>query len=67
MPYYRKLTGEKCYLSPVQPEDAEKWAQWFNDLEITLPLGDGAHGHPASEFGGGQVSWLMQPANAKGR
>jgi RimJ/RimL family protein N-acetyltransferase len=37
------LVGEKCYLSPCSPEDAEKWAEWFNDLEVTLPLGDEAY------------------------
>lgn len=43
MAYYKKLVGEKCYLSPCSPEDAEKWAVWFNDLEVTLPLGDEAY------------------------
>ena len=43
MGYYRKLSGSKCYLSPCQPEDAEKWVEWFNDLEVTLPLGDEAY------------------------
>jgi len=37
------LAGEKCYLSPCQPEDAERWAGWFNDLEVTIPLGDEAY------------------------
>ena len=43
MPTYRMLTGEKCYLSPCQPEDAERWAEWFNDLQVTIPLGDEAY------------------------
>jgi RimJ/RimL family protein N-acetyltransferase len=43
MAYYKKLVGEKCYLSPCQKEDAEQWAVWFNDLEVTLPLGDEAY------------------------
>ena len=43
MPTYRMLTGEKCYLSPCRPEDAERWAEWFNDLEVTIPLGDEAY------------------------
>lgn len=43
MPYYKKLCGDKCYLSPCQPSDAQKWAEWFNDLEVTLPLGDEAY------------------------
>ena len=43
MPTYRMLAGEKCYLSPCRPEDAERWAEWFNDLEVTIPLGDEAY------------------------
>jgi RimJ/RimL family protein N-acetyltransferase len=43
MPHYPKLTGEKCYLSPPASEDAAQWAAWFNDLEVTLPLGDEAY------------------------
>jgi RimJ/RimL family protein N-acetyltransferase len=40
---YRKMVGERCYLSPCAPEDAEKWAKWDNDLEVALPLGDEAY------------------------
>jgi RimJ/RimL family protein N-acetyltransferase len=43
LPHYKKLVGEKCYLSPCAPEDAEKWAAWDNDPEVALPLGDEAH------------------------
>ena len=43
MTYYRKLVGEKCYLSPCSVEDAEKWAEWDNDLEVAIPLGDEAY------------------------
>ncbi len=43
MTYYKKIVGDKCYLSPCSLEDAEKWVEWFNDLEVTLPLGDEAY------------------------
>ena len=43
MAYYKKIVGQKCYLSPCSSEDAEKWTEWFNDLEVTLPLGDEAY------------------------
>jgi RimJ/RimL family protein N-acetyltransferase len=43
MPYQKTLAGERCYLSPCTHEDALKWAQWFNDLDVTLPLGDEAY------------------------
>lgn len=34
MKYFRKLVGEKCYLSPISIDDAEKYTEWVNDLEI---------------------------------
>jgi RimJ/RimL family protein N-acetyltransferase len=40
MTYYKKLAGEKCYLSPCSLEDAEKWTEWDNDLEVAVPLGE---------------------------
>jgi RimJ/RimL family protein N-acetyltransferase len=43
MPHYKKIVGEKCYLSPCAPEDAESWAKWDNDLEVAVLLGDEAY------------------------
>ena len=43
MPHYQNLLGTRCYLSPCSPEDAALWAQWDNDLGITIPLGDEAY------------------------
>ena len=33
--YYKKLIGKKCYLSPIDLKDTEKYTEWLNDLEIT--------------------------------
>ena len=38
MKYFRKLVGEKCYLSPINPDDVETYTQWINDLEVTAYL-----------------------------
>lgn len=43
MTHYKKLVGDRCYLSPCSPEDADKWAEWLNDPEVTIPLGDEAY------------------------
>lgn len=43
MSHYRKLSGERCYLSPVQLSDAEAWTKWMNNLDVTVPLGDEAY------------------------
>src|SRR5215510_5319044 len=37
--YFKKLIGEKCYLSPMNINDAEKYTEWLNDLEVTYNLG----------------------------
>lgn len=34
MKYFRKLVGEKCYLSPISLDDVEKYTEWVNDMEI---------------------------------
>ena len=43
MPHYRKLVGNRCYLSPCAPEDAPLFAQWLNDADVAVPLGDEAY------------------------
>jgi len=36
--YFKKIVGEKCYLSPVNPDDFEKYTEWLNDPEISENL-----------------------------
>jgi RimJ/RimL family protein N-acetyltransferase len=36
--YFKKLVGKKCYLSPIEINDAEKFTEWLNDMEILLNL-----------------------------
>jgi RimJ/RimL family protein N-acetyltransferase len=36
--YFRKMTGNKCYLSPLNSRDAGKFTEWLNDLEVTENL-----------------------------
>jgi RimJ/RimL family protein N-acetyltransferase len=43
MPHYKKLVGQKCYLSPCSLEDAEKWTEWDNDMEVAIPMGEEAY------------------------
>ena len=35
MKYFKKLIGERIYLSPVSIEDAEKYVEWFCDFKMT--------------------------------
>jgi hypothetical protein len=32
MTYYRKISGDKVFLSPIDPNDADIYAKWINDL-----------------------------------
>jgi RimJ/RimL family protein N-acetyltransferase len=36
--YFKKMAGEKCYLSPIDSDDAEKFTEWLNDLEVSITL-----------------------------
>jgi len=37
--YIRKLVGKRIYLSPINPDDYEKFALWINDNEIGIFTG----------------------------
>ena len=36
--YFKKLVGRKCYLSPINPNDAEKFTAWLNDMDLLINL-----------------------------
>lgn len=38
--YFKKIVGEKVYLSPRSVEDAEKYVKWLNNFEIAKYLGN---------------------------
>ena len=35
MKYFKKIEGERIYLSPINSEDVEKYVYWMNDRTIT--------------------------------
>lgn len=37
--YFKKLVGQKCYLSPISLDDADYFTEWLNDFSVTLNLG----------------------------
>ena len=39
MKYFKKLVGERIYLSPINPDDLETYTEYLNDLETGLPIG----------------------------
>jgi RimJ/RimL family protein N-acetyltransferase len=36
MKYFKKMIGDKCYLSPVSFDDIDKYTEWVNDMETGL-------------------------------
>jgi len=36
--YFKKMIGKKCYLSPIDLNDAAKFTEWLNDMEIVKHL-----------------------------
>lgn len=40
MKYFPKLVGEKIYLAPMSAEDAEQYAKWINDSNLSDCLGN---------------------------
>ena len=38
MKYFKKMVGRRCYLSPMNVEDAEKYVVWLNDMEVSQYL-----------------------------
>jgi RimJ/RimL family protein N-acetyltransferase len=38
--FFKKIVGNLVYLSPVSIEDAQRWTEWLNDIDIAIPLGD---------------------------
>lgn len=38
MKYFKKIVGEKVYLSPMNSDDYLKYTEWLNDFEITKYL-----------------------------
>ena len=39
MRYFKKITGERIYLSPMNKDDAEIYTKWLNDAEVSVNLG----------------------------
>lgn len=40
MKYFKKLVGDRIYLSPMSVEDAEKYVEWLCDFSVTDGLGN---------------------------
>lgn len=43
MKYFKKLVGERIYLSPMNADDVEIYTRWMNDRKVTDGIGNTAH------------------------
>ena len=43
MKYFKKLIGERIYLSPRNTEEVEKFTEWLNDFQVTDYTGRSAY------------------------
>jgi RimJ/RimL family protein N-acetyltransferase len=59
MPYYRKLTGNRLYLSPVNTDDAETFVRWMNDETVGLNFGQIMNVVGSKD----DLKWLFEPPN----
>lgn len=58
--YYRKISGDKVYLSPIRLEDYAIYTKWLNDSEVTMGLGN----HPSIISEAQEKEWLEKLASA---
>ena len=49
MQFFKKLVGDRIYLSPkgTTDEELEKFTEWMNDFQVTDYTGRSTHVHPA--------------------
>ena len=59
MRYYRKMIGERLYLSPVSTDDAEKYIKWMNDEAMAVDFNQYS-GVVATK---NDLKWLFEPQN----
>ena len=54
MKYFKKIVGDRIYLSPINPLDAEQYVEWLNNIETAKYLGQYTKIHTVS----GEEEWI---------
>ena len=60
MKYFKKLVGERIYLSPMNLEDSEEFTKWMNDFNVTDYTGRSSSLMTAE----GEKAWLSSALNS---
>ena len=62
MKYFKKIVGDRIYLSPINPLDAEQYVEWLNNIETAKYLGQYTKIHTVS----GEEEWISNlPKNGE--
>lgn len=59
MRYFRKIIGERLYLSPVNPDDAETYIKWMNNKAVANYFGS----YSSVVSSKNELKWLLEPDN----
>ena len=59
MPYYKKIVGERVYLSPVCEEDSEIYIKWMNDKYVASNF----YLYPSVVSSKDDLKWLFEPGS----
>ena len=54
MKYFKKIVGDRIYLSPINPLDAEQYVEWLNNIETAKYLGQYTKIHTVN----GEEEWI---------
>lgn len=59
MKYYKKIIGERIYLSPVNNEEVDSYLKWMNDEAVAVNFGQ----FPLVVSSKSDMKWLYEPGN----
>lgn len=59
MKYYKKMTGNRLYLSPINTDDAEHYIKWLNDKAVAKTYAQ----YSSVVASKNDLKWLFEPAN----
>ncbi|HOP12091.1 MAG TPA: GNAT family protein [Oscillospiraceae bacterium] len=58
MEYYKKIIGERLYLSPVNPDEVDAYLKWMNeDYKLAINFGQ----YPLTVSSKNDLNWLYEP------
>ncbi|MEA4831531.1 MAG: GNAT family protein [Oscillospiraceae bacterium] len=59
MKYYKKIIGERLYLSPINTDEADSYIKWMNDEAVAVNFGQ----YPRLVASKNDMKWLYEPAS----